>query len=146
MIVKKLKCSNKIKKKLQKKDPNLQSNEDLVVPVEAALKFIFIFMLSNNEHETIHNNEKNNFFMETNNKYLPPKFSVSTSSNIDNNNNIIIKNNDDINDNNGNEELRKNVEKSLIYLRDRIGVPRDMSVFAAQQFRSFINYYIDNYL
>ena len=32
---------------------------------------------------------------------------------------------------------------SLVYLRDRIGVPRDMSIHGARQFRSYINWMIN---
>jgi len=35
------------------------------------------------------------------------------------------------------------VTNSLLYLRNRIGVPRDMSVHGAKQMRSYINWYID---
>jgi hypothetical protein len=35
------------------------------------------------------------------------------------------------------------VKQSLLYLRERIGVPRDMSVHGARQFRAHINWFID---
>lgn len=47
------------------------------------------------------------------------------------------------------EEVRANVEarvvlvKSLTYLRERVGVPRDMSYPAARQFRAHLNWMID---
>eukprot|EP01038_Epipyxis_sp_PR26KG_P004714 gene4714-6617_t len=51
-----------------------------------------------------------------------------------------------INNDNNSESIRKiksNLIKSLIYLRDRIGVPRDMSYPAARQFRAHLNWMID---
>ena len=35
------------------------------------------------------------------------------------------------------------VKSTLVYVRDRVGVPRDMSVHAAKQFRSHINLSLD---
>ena len=42
-----------------------------------------------------------------------------------------------------NVELRFALTKSLTYLRDRVGVPRDMSYPAARQFRAHLNWIID---
>jgi hypothetical protein len=35
------------------------------------------------------------------------------------------------------------VAKSLTYVRDRVGVPRDMTVHGARQFRSHINWFLE---
>jgi hypothetical protein len=35
------------------------------------------------------------------------------------------------------------VSACLVYTRDRVGVPRDMSVHAAKQFRSHINLFLE---
>lgn len=43
-------------------------------------------------------------------------------------------------------ELKPAVRECLVYLRDRIGVPRDMSVHAAQQLRAHLNWFIDAHL
>lgn len=40
-------------------------------------------------------------------------------------------------------DLKEDVVKSLAYLRDRIGVPRDMPLTAARQFRAYLNWAID---
>ena len=43
--------------------------------------------------------------------------------------------------------LPKNeIIKCLIYLRERISVPRDMSVHGAKQLRSYLNFYINELL
>jgi len=36
------------------------------------------------------------------------------------------------------------VTQSLSYLRDRIGVPRDISIHGAQKMRAHLNWYIDS--
>lgn len=38
---------------------------------------------------------------------------------------------------------REGVASSLVYLRDRVGVPRDMPLAAARQFRAHLNWAID---
>lgn len=43
-------------------------------------------------------------------------------------------------------ELKPYIRDCLLYLRDRIGVPRDMSVHAAKQLRAHINWFIELYI
>ena len=45
-----------------------------------------------------------------------------------------------------NKELKESITECLLYLRDRVGVPRDLSVHGAKQFRSYINHFIEEYL
>ena len=40
-------------------------------------------------------------------------------------------------------DLKEDVVKSLAHLRDRIGVPRDMPLATARQFRAYLNWAID---
>jgi glutathione S-transferase len=49
-------------------------------------------------------------------------------------------------DDQGGKEFSDGVVKSLAYLRDRIGVPRDMTLPAARQLRAYINWSIKNIL
>jgi hypothetical protein len=44
------------------------------------------------------------------------------------------------------KELQPIVSECLLYLRDRIGVPRDMSIHAARQLRAHINYFVEQHL
>ena len=44
------------------------------------------------------------------------------------------------NDSESSEETKQNLIKSLLYLKDRIGVPRDLSYPAARQFRAYLNW------
>ena len=46
----------------------------------------------------------------------------------------------------GGSEHVENVVASLAYLRDRIGVPRDMRLPAARQLRAHLNYAIEKML
>mmetsp|Transcript_3872 Transcript_3872/g.6409 ORF Transcript_3872/g.6409 Transcript_3872/m.6409 type:complete len:513 (+) Transcript_3872:73-1611(+) len=63
---------------------------------------------------------------------------------------ISIRSGDSIHNNNAarldslamDASLRAIVSSCLVYLRDRVGVPRDMSVHAAKQFRSHINLFL----
>ena len=41
-------------------------------------------------------------------------------------------------------KMKENVSLSLEYLRDRVGVPRDMRMPAARQFRAHLNFVIKN--
>ena len=42
-------------------------------------------------------------------------------------------------------EDKQVVIKCLLYLRDRIGVPRDLSIHGAKQFRAHINHFLHRY-
>jgi glutathione S-transferase len=46
-------------------------------------------------------------------------------------------------DDQGNKEYTQGVANSLVYMRDRIGVPRDMKLPAAQQLRAHLNWALD---
>ena len=46
----------------------------------------------------------------------------------------------------GNRATKDDLTASILYLRDRVGVPRDMSVHAARRLRAFLNHFVENQL
>ena len=99
-------------------DPKATSNNNIIDSLDAILRIITIKLLSPDITDN-NNNDDNDTIM----------------SNVAKN--IVIH---------GGNEHAQGIISSLVYLRNRIGVPRDMKLPAAQQLRSHINWSIGHIL